>query len=223
MQESIGIAITTRNRKESFNLVKSKITEFMPDNSFLFCIDDASDIPYANPCFRFDERVGIPKVKNKCLELLILSAGVDHLFLFDDDCYPLTKDWHIPYVNSPYNLMCYTWYNPIHNDGTHKYHLKGHGCMMYINKSIVESIGGFDTTFGLGKYEHTAYFERSYNAGLVPYPFIDAINSNKLFHSMDEHGEIDRSFSSEENSKLLKDNLSHYNKTKNDKYFIPYI
>jgi len=221
MQPNIGIAILTRNRQESYELVKSKIEEYIPDNSILVVVDDASDSNYADPCFRFNERSGIPKGKNKCLQIL-MSHKVDHLFLFDDDCYPIVKDWHQPYISSQHDLLCYTWYSMIAHDYNHKHHIKGHGCMMYINKSIVNTIGGFDTAYGLGKYEHTAYFERAYNAGLIPHPFIDILGSNKLLHSMDEYKEIERSFSHEENTQLLLKNLHHYNSTRNNKSYIPY-
>lgn len=50
--------------------------------------------------YRFEENVGIARHKNKCLELLA-DAGCEHLFLFDDDAYPLVEDWWRPYVDSP--------------------------------------------------------------------------------------------------------------------------
>lgn len=94
--------------------------------------------------------------------------------------------------------------------------------MMYIHRSVVEKIGGFDTEFGLGKYEHTEYYERAHRAGITPHPFIDIVGSNKLIHSMDEHKEVERTFTDGEMRELLNKNRGHYYNTRFLTKFIDY-
>lgn len=218
----IAICISTRNRPEAFLKTESAIYSLLPPNAEVFVVDDASNplyYPVADLCFT--KRQGIPAVKNKCLDLA-MESGADHVFLFDDDCYPIAKDWHLPYVNSPHPHLCYTFLPHTRIVDGHKYHALGNGCMMYIHRSVVEKIGGFDTRLGLGKFEHVQYSHRVHAAGLIPHPFIDVLGSDKLFHAMDERNEISRTFTQQEQAHLLNVNREHYYKTRFSTKFIPY-
>ena len=97
--QTIGIAITTRNRRDIFQKTYAEIKRFAPSNSVLVVVDDASSVPCPEATFRFEQNVGIARAKNKCFELLY-KAGCEHFFLFDDDCYPKCEDWYRPYVES---------------------------------------------------------------------------------------------------------------------------
>ena len=218
----IAICITTRNRPEAFLKTESAIYSLLPPNAEVFVVDDASNplyYPVADLCFT--KRQGIPAVKNKCLELA-MESGAGHVFLFDDDCYPIAKDWHLTYINSPHLHLCYTFLPHTRIVDGHKYHALGNGCMMYIHRSVVEKIGGFDTRLGLGKFEHVQYSHRAHAAGLIPHPFIDVLGSDKLFHAMDEQNEVIRTFTDEERGKLMAENRAHYYKTRNLTEFISY-
>ena len=222
MKNKIAICISTRNRPESFRKTESAIYSLLPPNAEVFVVDDASNplyYPVADLCFT--KRQGIPAVKNKCLDIA-MESGSDHVFLFDDDCYPIAKDWHLPYINSPHPHLCYTFLPHTRIVDGHKYHALGNGCIMYIHRSVVEKIGGFDTRLGLGKFEHVQYSHRAHAAGLIPHPFIDVVGSDKLFHSMDEQNEVIRTFTDEEQRQLLAKNRNHYYKTRNLTEFISY-
>jgi len=222
----IAICISTRNRPKELAKCIHEWEKHVLCNqdTRLFIVDDASDNKYCDADYRFEERAGIPKVKNKCIALAI-QWDADHIFLCDDDVWPLQYDAIRPYIDSPFKILCYTFYKPIMQGESHKYHIKGNGCMIYIHRDVIDSIGGFDIRFGLGKFEHTEYFERAHRFGLIPvkgFPFIDIANSHELFHSMDEHNEVKRSFSSEEMKELLNRNREHYYKTRFSTEFIPY-
>src|SRR6188508_473999 len=126
----ISICITTRNRPESFNLVVEKIIKHTSVPYQLIVVDDASEVPYCDATYRFSERAGIPAVKNKCLEL----AKYDHIFLFDDDTYPIADDWYLPYINSGKEHLCYTFIPTFKCNGNFKYHTLGNGCMLYVTR-----------------------------------------------------------------------------------------
>jgi glycosyltransferase involved in cell wall biosynthesis len=223
MKDKIAICVSTRNRPEAFDMCLREWVTCVPwsPNVAYFVVDDASDIPYPNHDFRFSSRVGIPRAKNKSLELA-MDWGADHIFLCDDDVYPISPNAIIPYINSPHPHLCYTFLPHQRIVDGHKYHSMANGCMMYIHRSVVEKIGGFDTRFGLGKFEHVQFSHRVHAAGLIPHPFIDVLGSDKLFHAMDEHNEISRTFTQQEQAHLLNVNRAHYYKTRNLTEFIPY-
>src|SRR5690606_10124331 len=81
----IGVGITTHNRPEIFAKTLAEMRKHLPPGAKLVVVDDASKEPVAEADYRFEENAGIARAKNKCLELL---DGCEHIFLFDDDCYP---------------------------------------------------------------------------------------------------------------------------------------
>ena len=167
----------------------------LPEGSQIVVVDDASDEPYPNADYRFDENVGIAKAKNKCIELLI-DKGCDELFLADDDTYPTNYDWWKAYVESPHPLLSYTFSivgKGTHNgnrlikkDGAHKWYSNPCGCLVYINKIIVDKIGGYDIDYALYGDEHLDYAIRAKNIGVIPYEFMDV--SEPLFYCLDQAG-----------------------------------
>ena len=85
----IGIGITTHNRYEVFTHTLKKIREFAPLGTKIAIVDDASKAPVPEATYRFNTNVGIAVAKNKCFELL---EDCEHIFLFDDDTYPLVNN-----------------------------------------------------------------------------------------------------------------------------------
>lgn len=229
----VAVIINTRNRPKEYGKVLNEIllhsTQLMQEHEFrLFVVDDASKNPYCDADFRFEKQVGIPRAKNKGLRLAY-DWGADHFFLYDDDVYPIVNDWWKPYVESGLNHLAFTFTSGW--EGTNGW-AKGYvdkslnvvvnrlscGCIMYLRRKVLDTVGGFDVQFGvLSKFCDTEYQHRIYNAGLTPYPFIDAVGSDKLFHSMDEHHEVQRSFTTDEQRMGLKMNREYFHKHKLDK------
>lgn len=225
MSDKIAICITTRNRPESFKLTWHSIFRFMPKGGKIFIVDDASDVNYT-ACigdyrYRFDNRVGIPKAKNKCIELA-MEWGATDIFLFDDDTYPIEANWHLPYMHSPYLHLNYTFLHSRFSEHGHKIHSLGNGCMMYIKREVINKIGGFDTRFGIGKYEHPHFSYRAYAAGFIPHPFMDVVDSDKLIYCMDQDNSVKRTMSPKEMATQLNNNREHYYKTRMSTEFVPY-
>ena len=212
------VAITTRNREESFYNTYNAVKKYT-DN--IIVVDDASDNPYFKADFRFNERVGIPKVKNKCIELF-MTTKCEHLFMLDDDVLPIHENSFNDYIESGINHLCYTFLNPLMVKDGLKYHRLGNGCMMYFNRVCFEKLGGFDTNFGLGKYEHVDFSRRINNYGLTTRKFIDLAHSATLWKSLDEDGSIERSFDKQEMDLLLKQGHHYFFKQVDSKEFKPY-
>ncbi|KFC88020.1 Uncharacterised protein [Hafnia alvei] len=60
------------------------------------------------------------------------------------------------------------------------------GVMLYYHRSAIEKVGGFDTVYGRGMYEHPDLALRIHNAGLTTWAFADVVGSEKLIYSLDE-------------------------------------
>ncbi len=193
----IGVGITVHNRNSTaVNTIKSW-WNFLPESAKLVVVDDCSKEPIKSD-FRFNENVGISVAKNKCIELL---EGCDYVFLSDDDCYPLTKDWYQPYIESGKKHLCMSFSKDSVPVGNRKM-IDGvplmvnrlvRGCLMFFHKSVFEKLGGFNTSFiGYGS-EHVEFTRRIHSAGLTPYPFLDVIGSNKIFMALDARKKVDTS------------------------------
>ncbi|WP_417444627.1 glycosyltransferase family 2 protein [Joostella sp.] len=219
----IAIGITTRNRPEAFLTTLDRLIRFKPNNAEIFVVDDASHsinlMQYAEWVNHFFiERAGIPKAKNKSLELCY-NTGSKHIFLFDDDIYPIKEGWELPYIKSGIHHLSYNFDKAY--QGTPKRQSKEingfkisqipNGCMLYFTRECIDKVGGFNEGFGLGLYEHTDFTRRIHNAGLTPYKNMDVIGSEKLFYSMDEHGEIERNFSINERVRYLNEGRYLFN------------
>lgn len=213
----IAVCITTRNRPEAFSISLKNIKKYLPENARLFIVDDASDEDYAKADYRFTERAGIARAKNKCLELA-MKWGAEHIVLFDDDAYPKVKDWHKPYVEhpEPHLMYIFTSYGGqkrlvrevYRDDKTVAYdHVRG--CMLYFERRCIEAVGGFDPIFGYGYFEHRNLTERIHNAGLTTHLIMDVPNSGDLIHSMDEWEETSSTFTPGEHAKLIRINRRH--------------
>lgn len=228
----IALCISTRNRKEAFYKCHAEWFKFAPtDCEFkIIVVDDASSPRYVHEYDHyFPERAGIPRVKNKCLELA-MEWGADFIVLADDDVYPIAHNWHLPYINSPYPHLCFSWPEKYQDQPSklrweearhHFYHL-GNGCLMTFTRTCIERVGGFRTEYGIGKYEHSDLSHRIAASGLQPHPFIDVIGSDKLFHSMDKAGEVARSFTDQEKAELLQRNYPIFASKRFDTNFVPY-
>ncbi|HET8838039.1 MAG TPA: glycosyltransferase family A protein [Flavobacteriaceae bacterium] len=181
----IGIGVTTYNRNGTLDNTIKKIKEYLPEGAELVIVDDGSISPPKNATFIFEKNQGTPIAKNKCLELLY-NAGCTDLFLFDSDCYPMVKGWEKPYLESKEPHLNFTFkYSSIQKNGVRVCE-NPNGCMMYIRREVLEKVGGFDTDFKYYGYWHAAFSNRVYHAGLTSYPFMDVIESRRLFVSLDE-------------------------------------
>lgn len=163
---------------------------------------------------------GISKAKNMCLALL---DDCEHIFLFDDDCYPIVENWFMPYINSKELHLSYTFGRKIINQSgiLTEYELPC-GCMLYLNKICLDIIGGFDTDFEEYSYEHVNYSQRAYNAELTSAKYLDVTDSYKLIHSMDKHREVLSSLSQTERGAGIQKNRNLFMSKRNSQEWKPY-
>lgn len=202
----IAVCITTRGRDKYLTRSIKNHLKYLPKGAQIFVVDDGSEqrkelsgVGY----YYFPENVGIPRAKNKCLELAS-EWGADHIFLFDDDIYPLVKDWHKGYVGSPEAHLQYCWSDikPGEYGNAHYYSVgkrlyeddklfsfsHPRGQMLYIDaKKVLPRVGGFDPIYGRGMVEHVDWSWRIHNAGFSTWKNQDIVGSEHLFYSIDEN------------------------------------
>lgn len=221
----VGIGITTRNRNNILRRNLKRLMQFMPPNSRLVIVDDASVTHVNEATFRFDTQQGIAKAKNKCFELL---DGCQHIFLFDDDCYPISDNWWEPYINNPEPHLMYifdsfsngqklsdctiTYYDEHSIGYTHP-----RGCMLYFDMDIVGHIARMDERFKIWGWEHVNLSDRIFNNHFTTSRYLDVRHSERLIHSMDEHLEIKSTVSKAERMINFNKNMELYNSLKHEK------
>jgi hypothetical protein len=141
-------------------------------------------------------RLGVAKRKNQCLDAL---KHCDHVFLFDDDCWPKRNSWadkfvefseagmgeHFQYSNSIKHGSPSLIFKPA---GILEVYPHGGAPFMYMSKNAIEKVGGFYTGYGLYGFEHIGWSCRAYKAGLTLEKFTQpAFLSNFLYAADYDH------------------------------------
>lgn len=187
----IGVAITTHNRNDVLQRALEHHKRFLPSGSVLVVVDDGSCIPVNTPdgvmLIRHDVGQGIASAKNACLAAL-MDAGCEHLFLFDDDCWPVVDDWWKPYIASPEPHLSHSWgLVSIWSDTQHVASHAVGGTVLYYDRCVIGDAGGFRTDFGKYGCEHVNLSDRIHNRGWTTWRYADVTGSEQLFYECDRH------------------------------------
>ena len=231
-RDSIGIGITSHNRNDLVAETVAKIKALTPE-ARVVVVDDASAEPVkinGVEVYRFNKNVGIARAKNKCLELL---ADRDHIFLFDDDTYPVQPDWYRPYIDSKEHHLMYLFENwssgvpvgddkIIYSDDEVVAHAHARGCMLYVDSLVLDTVGGMDTRYGKAMEEHADWSNRIHNAGLTTFRYMDVVNGSDLIHSMDEYREVASSISRIERRAGINNNRRLLDESVTSTAYAPY-
>ncbi|EKW0740511.1 TPA: glycosyltransferase family 2 protein [Citrobacter freundii] len=234
----IGIAITTHQRAEVLKLALEQHMKHLPAGALVMVIDDGSKpaavVPNGVQMLRHESSLGIVASKNASLTAL-MDAGCEHLFLWDDDAWPIADNWYLPYIESPEPHLAYQFLDlagprkindmaVLYRDDKHIAYTGQRGVMLYYHRSAIEKVGGFDPVYGRGMYEHPDLALRIYNAGLSTWAFADVAGSEKLIHSMDEYEEVTRSIPRPERESMAKSNAVIYSARRDIGYtgYAPY-
>jgi glycosyltransferase involved in cell wall biosynthesis len=231
---SVGIAITTRNRRDVFDKTLTEFQRLTP-GALIVVVDDASDEPVPG-AIRFDTNVGIARAKNAGITAL-MDAGVEHLFLADDDTYPIVEEWWRPYVESPEPHLMLLFKDvdrkrrldtppTVYEDDKHIAMSHPRGCLLYIHRIVVDRVGGMRPEFGLWGHEHVEYSTRIHNAGLTTHRFQDVKGSAGLLYSIDEHYVDHPTFKRAVDAKVRTEHLQRneaiFARYKTSTDFVPY-
>jgi hypothetical protein len=144
-------------------------------------------------------RLGVAVNKNTGLELLMDNTSADHLFLSDDDCWPLLRFSLFKHIDldEPHSMVCWGKGRLRATDRHKAYWSWPRGVMLYTRRDVVWAVGGMDERFGPGGHEHVEWSSRIHNAGHTSDPFCspliyalagvqgDAMRASALWHCED--------------------------------------
>lgn len=232
----IGIAISTHQRAEVLKRALEQHLKHLPAGALVVVIDDGSKpaaaVPDGVQLLRHETSLGIVASKNASLSAL-MDAGCEHLFLWDDDAWPIADNWHLPYIESPEPHLAYQFLDlagrnklndlsVLYRDDQHVAYTGQRGVMLYYHRSTIEKVGGFDPVYGRGMYEHSDLALRINNAGLTTWAYADVVGSEKLIHSLDEHEAVERSVPRPDRQALVERNVKIHNERR-DTGFTGYV
>jgi len=170
---TIGVAITTHRRPQ----VRAKTL-----HGWAQALDGVATLVVVHD----EDGRGVAWAKNRSIELLI-DAGVEHLFLADDDVHPITPGWWRPYVASPHPHLMHCWGRSrlLREEDGHTLWSWPRGSLLYAHRSVIDRVGGMRTEFRHAG-EHVEWSRRIHNAGLTPWPFMDAAAARRgIWHCED--------------------------------------
>lgn len=232
----VGIAITTHQRPEVLKRAIDQHMKHLPAGALVVVVDDGSSpaavVPSGVQLLRHDKSLGIVASKNASLSVL-MEAGCEHLFLWDDDAWPIADDWHQPYIESQEPHLAYQFLDlagrnklndlaVLYRDERHVAYTGQRGVMLYYHRSAIEKVGGFDPVYGRGMYEHSDLALRIHNAGLTTWAYADVTGSEKRIHSLDEHEAVERSVPKPDRVALVERNVKIHNERR-DTGFTGYV
>lgn len=203
----IGIGITTYLRPKQLEFILQQIDKFKGDHELLIYVWDDSET-----------KRGVAYGKNMCLSNL---RNCDHIFLLDDDIFPIAEGWLDYFINSGYEHSCYMNdnYQVVFRGEKHTSYNMSSGVLMYLTKKCFEVVGYLHPEYGRYGYEHAGYSHRIFEAGLTPSRFICLNDTKKYLHSLDLDGiagyeflEHKRMITEEERAEGLKSNNPIYHK-----------
>lgn len=166
------------------------------------------------------ERNGPGYGRNECIKNLY-DSDCDHIFLFDDDTFPVIKGWQDYFIEwaTRNHIESFAYPNrakfgePVAKEGDVEY---WHWCttpFQYLSRKMVDTVGYYNTAYDRYAYEDLAYLYRARVSGLCGYGIGDAAPEkvDTYIHSMDFLGG-DNDFSVEANMSLkTKDDYAELN------------
>lgn len=186
--EAIGIGITTYNRPDVLAWALRHHEAFRPAGARLVIIDDHSSTPSHAQALRNATRLGVARSKNRCLAHL---AGCEHVFLFDDDAFPIASGWAEFYIGQGFAHVSHSPANTAFGLRVLRRHGRCQemnwalGVMYYLHRSALDALGGYDARMGLWGEEHIQLSRRCAAAGLIPAPFLAPVDTEAYVRAMD--------------------------------------
>ena len=161
----VGVAISTHQRPDILARALTHWAKYMPD--VLVVVNDVNGD-------------GVAATKNRSIAAL-MDAGCDHLFLADDDIWPIRAGWAQPYVNDPEPHLMHCWGTSrlIGDDGHYTMWSWPRGVLLYVERRVIDRVGGMRLEFGRWGGEHGEWSRRIHNAGLTRHEFADLTRARR--------------------------------------------
>jgi GT2 family glycosyltransferase len=202
---TIGIGVTSYNRPEMLNKFLESLKKYSTYKHKLHVAIDTDE-----------DRKGVAVRKNECLRAL---KDCDHIFLFDDDCWPIKQGWEDFFIKrQDVNLNHFLFLNDRLHFKTHTHMNTAHiykecgGVFMYLSKKAVEAVGAFDEKFEKWGFEHADYSLRVHKSKWNWMPYLCLRGTEEYLYSEDYSNPNHKSsITNEEKSFLFKKNITKFN------------
>lgn len=205
----VGVAISTHRRPEVLARALQGWAKAMPDQ--LIVVHDVNGD-------------GVAATKNRGLELLMADAGCEHLFLCDDDVWPVSDRWH-EYVQAPALHLMHCWGSSrflAYDDGYSVWSWP-RGVVLYVHRDVVETVGGMRPEFGRWGGEHVDWSRRIHAAGFTAHPFADlAAAKHGIWHCEDYTRSTPSTVSAQERHASSDRRKRLYKRFRGSTEFVPY-
>jgi hypothetical protein len=168
---------------------------------------------------------GVAATKNRGIAAL-MDADIEHLFLADDDMYPVHRKALKLYTQDPALHLMHCWGRSrlLTDDGHYTTWTHPRGVLLYVHRTVIDHIGGMRLDFGpRGGGEHVEFSRRIHNAGFTEHRYMDISAAQQgLWHCED----YTRAVRSTVGPKALHDSAEHrhamYKKFEGSTDFVPY-
>lgn len=116
-------------------------------------------------------RLGVAVNKNTGIELMMEMTDAEHLFLSDDDIWPLAPESLALHVDQPldHSMVCWGYHRlGWTSNGPWAEWDWPRGSALYVRRSVVHTVGGMVEAFGPGGHEHVEWSRRIHQRGITP-------------------------------------------------------
>lgn len=173
-----------------------------------------------------DDQVSVAHDKNKLIKQLY-DEGCDYFFLFDSDCFPIKTGWEQFFIDGclKTGIQHFVLCNPVHalyqngNEDVSCY-LTGTGCMLFLTRKVIETVGYINPAYGKYGYEHVAYSHRIRMAALTPAWYVSLNGWEEYIYAWDldkdgaeKHGYVkEHAMTKAEKEEHIRQNEKIFNK-----------
>lgn len=164
------IAVTVDGDNSVAELVTNVLSAEHPDLTVI----RVGQLVTPDPTKLREGRLGVAANKNTGLAWLH-GRGVEHMFLCDDDTWPLGAEALTLHVagHLSHSLVC--WGRSRLLQGSPERGVASwswpRGVLMYLRREVLGAVGGFVEAFGPGGHEHVEWSNRIHRAGFTPVPY----------------------------------------------------
>lgn len=195
--QRIGVAISTTGDEHRLGFLETCVEQWdrvLPLGSALYITvdgsaDDAARVArivydVTGAVFRvgqpkwggapYNGHMGVAVSKNTGLELLMTNTRIEHLFLCDDDTWPLNPQALSKHTEmaQPHSMVCWGEDRLQTAYREHAAWTWPRGVLLYTRRHVIDEVGGMDERFGPGGHEHVEWSRRIHQAGFTTDPFL---------------------------------------------------
>ncbi len=179
-----------------------------------------------------NEQRGPARSRNEVLKALY-DNGCEHIFTFDDDCYPVKPGWAEYIIGEArrFGLDFVGLPSPFESElidahGELAYWNSVLGCFTYQTRKCIETVGYYNTRYVRYGHEDNGRSYRAVKAGLTGRPdaFSSLLRVPFYIHSEDAYGECPApNMSQEEKNRYIELNRAEYTReTTSDELYYPF-